>query len=160
MEYIEPFTDWGLTQEQGVSTADLNRMEKNLKNLKDAVTDRFVYISSQMVNLVENAPQFCIRVPAGYRLKLQDVKYYSSSGTSQSAREFIINNRKSASEEVIYFNSATDGGNQLQSDVEIGLLILNNDAEEDILKLFGTRTVGTFGSTATSYTIKFDLAPL
>ena len=160
MKYIEPVTNWSLTQEQGASTADLNRMERNLQNLKETATDRFVYISSQMVNLVGNAPRFCVNVPAGYRLNLVYVKYYSQSGTSQVARTFIINNRQAGASEVVYFNSATDGGGEILNDVDMNLLIAENDTEEGVLQLFGTRTAGASGSTRTSYTIKFTLDPI
>ena len=79
-EYITPKTDWHPTNEEGISTADLNRIEKNIKHLKEDHPYQTFFLSGKQSGAEQtlNPPlrhPYYITIPVGYKLILFALDY-------------------------------------------------------------------------------------
>lgn len=128
-EYQTAKTDWSLTAEEGISTADLNRIERNTLSIKEEWFDRRIVFSGNWPSApFTNAllQLIFINVPAGYKLILDRVNYSSGVGAGDD-REFAIGFGMSGE----YFRASVDNANLYSGNINLQREIYSNLTAED-----------------------------
>ena len=152
--------DWSEESEEGISTADFNRIEKTTEGIENLLSGDDIVVSGWRPNIPDTnrlEQPFFISVPAGYRLILEYVDYTGyGGGVALSIADIVSTNYQMDDDSI--FNSFKDDGHKVSNHAVLDLVLLSNtgttsvDYEIGIYDVFAQSGGNT---TARGWTLRF-----
>ena len=151
-------TDWSETLEQGVSTADFNRIEQTTKNIKTVETGNAYMLSGWRPNIPTTnriEQPFFISVPAGYRLILEYVNYAGyGGGVALAVADFVTDASYTMDDDSI-FNSFKDDEHKAANHKILNQVLLENAGDSAVNYELGVYDV--FAQSEATYNRSWEL---
>lgn len=160
--YKDPKINWSLTNEQGISTADLNRIEGNSKHVDNIEKNNVIVIGGNWRPtplLDQFAQPFYVLLPVGFKLVIDFLNYrYNPIGNHQ----FVFGD---GSEDLIpspanqYFNSDTNNGGASGGNLALNQIIAENKSDDNLALRLGVY-IGGSANTNVGWYIRLLKVPL
>ena len=150
--------DWSEASEEGISTADFNRIEKTTEDIENLLSGDVV--SGWRPNIPDTnrlEQPFFISVPAGHRLILKYVDYTGyGDGVALAIADFVSTNYIMDNESI--FNSFKDDGHKVSNHAVLDLVLLSNTgitAVDYEIGIYDVFVPGGGNTTARGWTLRF-----